>query len=113
MEEQKNSSKTIKMQPTSKQDSPKQPEFTKEQLRDMADRLFNENKYLRHQLQQAQEFANTINRLDYLFKVAEIHNQQKGEVTFTQAFVEDCIQEIEKVMALPEDKQTTEDIKEN
>ena len=115
MEEQKNNSKEVEMQPMigKKQDNTKQPELTMEQLKELADKLFNENRYLRHQLQQANEYANAVNRLDYLFKVVDSYNPQKTGVAFSLSFVEKCVQEIEKIMTIPENEQTTEDNKKN
>jgi hypothetical protein len=114
MEEQKNNSKEVKMQPMAgkKQDNIKQPELTIEQLKELADKLFNENRWLKNQLQQAQEFANTISRLDYLFKVVEFANRE-GKFNFSPDFVETCFMEIEKVMTPLEEKQKTEGNKKN
>jgi predicted RNA-binding protein with EMAP domain len=108
MEEQK--SKEVKMNPVNKQGNDKQSELTREQLKDIADKLWDENKYLKYQLQQAQEFVNTVNRLDYLFKVIEVANKQ-GKYNFTSDFVETCIGEIQGVLTIPEQKK--EDNKEN
>jgi predicted RNA-binding protein with EMAP domain len=114
MEEQKNNSKVVKMQPMAgkKQDNTKQHEFSKEELKEMVNKLLNENRWLKNQLQQAQEFANTISRLDYLFKVVEFANRE-GKFNFNPDFVEACFMEIEKVMTPPEEKQETEDNKKN
>lgn len=97
MEEQKKG-KEIKMNPnTNKQDNMK---LSYDQLKEIADKLWNDNKYLQKELQQAAEFARTINRLDYLFKVVEISSRASG--SFNSDFVLSCTDEIEKLLTVPE-----------
>lgn len=114
MEEQKINSKEIKMQPTAggKQDNQGDPQekMPYDKLKEITDNLWNENRYLKKQLQDASEYIQSINRLDYLFKVAEIANRE-GRFNFSPDFVESCFDEIEKIMTPPEEKK--EDIKEN
>ena len=84
--------------------------LTYEQLKEAADKLWNDNRYLRQELQKATEFINTINRLDYLFKVVEIsHNNRNNSVSFADEFVERCIAEIQDGLTLPEQKEEKED----
>ena len=74
MEEQKKNSKEIKMNVPKKntQDNNEEaPKYTYEQLKEIADKLFSENRYLKQQLYQASETIRMFNRLDYLFKVVE------------------------------------------
>ena len=106
MEEQKNNSKEIKMQSTDKQ-----PEFTKEQLKDMADKLFNENRWLRQQNQQMNQALMGFDRLDYLLRVISIANDCKN-YSFESDFIQKCIEEVQKAMTPPEDNHTAEDNKE-
>ena len=94
MEEQK--SKEVKMNPENGQQK-----LTYDQLKEVADKLWNDNRYLRQELQKATEFANTINRLDYLFKVVEVANNE-GKYNFSSEFTAKCYDEIEKVLSLPE-----------
>ena len=94
MEEQK--SKEVKMNPENGQQK-----LTYDQLKEVADKLWNDNRYLRQELQKATEFANTINRLDYLFKVVEFANNG-DKYNFSSEFTAKCYDEIEKVLALPE-----------
>lgn len=108
MEEQK--VKEIKMQPNiGKQGNTQngQQKLSYDQLKDMADKLWNEVRYLRQQNQQLSSFANTINRLDYLFKIVEIANHD-GKFAFDSDFVVDCILEIQKVMTPPEENSEEE-----
>ena len=102
------------MQPMagSKQDSIKQSELTKEQLKDMADKLFNENRWLRQQNQQMNQALMSFERLDYLLRVISIANDCKN-YSFDTDFVQKCIDEVQKAMTPPENNQTTEDNKEN
>lgn len=111
MEEQK---KEVQMQPMagSKQDNTKQSELTKEQLKDMADKLFNENRWLRQQNQQMNQALMSFERLDYLLRVISIANDCKN-YSFDTDFVQKCIDEVQKAMTPPENNQTTEDNKEN
>lgn len=93
-----------------KKDNKNGQKLTYEQLKDAADKLWNENRYLKQELQRATEFANTINRLDYLFKVVEIsHNNRNNSVSFAYEFVEKCLAEIQDVLTLPEQKEEKED----
>ena len=102
MEEQKINSKKVKMQPmaSGKQENP-QDKLPYDKLKEMADSLWNENRYLKQQLQGASEALRSINRLDYLFKVAEFAYRE-GKFNFTPDFVESCFEEIEKIMTPPE-----------
>lgn len=109
MEEQKNN-KEVKMTPGKNKQADQK--LTYEQLKDIADRLWNENKYLKKQLQQASDYVNTINRLDYLFKVAEIANKQ-GTYTFTPEFTNKCFEEIESLLSTPAESKNEENDKEN
>jgi hypothetical protein len=95
MEEQK--SKEVKMNPENGQQK-----LTYDQLKEVADKLWNDNRYLRQELQKATEFANTINRLDYLFKVVEFANRE-GAYNFSSEFTAKCFEEIEKLLTVPEE----------
>ena len=97
MEEQKNQVKEVKMQP-SKGSQENVQKLSYDQLKDIADKLWNENRYLRQELQKATDFANTINRLDYLLKIVEIANHE-GKYSFSSEFIINCISEVEKVMS--------------
>lgn len=114
MEEQKNKAKEIKMQPnTQNQGNIEAQKLTYDQLKDAADKLWNENRYLRQQNAQLTQFTNTVNRLDYLFRIVEIaHNNRSNSVSFASEFVEECIDEIQKAMVIPQENQT-QDNKEN
>lgn len=107
MEEQ-NKSKEVKMDVVENKSEQK---YSYEQLNDIANRLFQENSYLRQQLRQAQEAINTIDRLAYLFKVVEIQNNNHQGITFRDEFYFKCVEEIEKIMTLPkeEDKESKEE----
>lgn len=95
MEEQKN--KEVKMGAEKK--------LPYEKLSEIADNLFNENRYLKQQLQQAERFIQTFNRLDYLFKVIETSNTQ-GSWHFPDDFCAKCMEEIEDIMTIPEKEET-------
>ena len=115
MEEQK-SNKEVKMQPMAggKKDNKENPQekLPYDKLKEIADNLWNENRYLKQQLQGASETLRSINRLDYLFKVAELACRE-GKFNFSPDFIESCLGEIEKIMTPPEDDQSTEDNKGN
>jgi len=108
MEEQK--VKEIKMQPNiGKQGNTQngQQKLSYDQLKDMADKLWNEVRYLRQQNQQLSSFANTINRLDYLLKIVEVANHE-DKYNFGRDFVNACIMEIEGLMTPPEENSEEE-----
>lgn len=67
-----------------------------EDLNNVAIQLSKENQYLKTQLQSAAETLNTINRLDYLFKVLE-----QGTY-FDRQFINKCTEEIMRAMTSPE-----------
>lgn len=95
MEEQKN--KEIKTENTQDQ------RYTYEQLNGICEKLFQENQQLRHQLQQTNKFIQTINRLDYLFKVVEIQNSSRTSMVFRDDFYYACVNEIQDIMTVPEE----------
>lgn len=100
MEEQ-NKAKQVKM----KEGQNSSPKYSYDELRQIADSLFNENKYLKHELQQAQAYIGTVNRLEYLFRIVECdHNNKNNSVSFDSDFVEKCIDEIQKIMDTPADE---------
>jgi hypothetical protein len=108
MEEQKNKAKEVKMGSV----EGKQQKLTYDQLKEVADKLWNENRYLRQQLQQATDFAGTVKRLDYLFKVVELASQYTSKIEypcFTREFVESCLAEIEEALTVPEETEKAEE----
>ena len=115
MEEQKLNSKEIKMQPMAdvKQDNQEkaQEKLPYDKLKEIADSLWNENRYLKQQLQNASQTLRSINRLDYLFKVAELSANASAQWHFNAEFVSKCFEEIEKIMTIPE-KEVKEEEKE-
>jgi hypothetical protein len=115
MEEQKINSKEVKMHPTdgSKQDNKEvQEKLPYDKLKEIADSLWNENRYLKQQLQGASQTLRSINRLDYLFKVAELSANTSSQWHFSSEFTSKCFEEIEKLMTLPEEEKK-EEVKES
>lgn len=108
MEEQ-SKSKEIKMD-TAKNGNGEKKELTFDQLKDLAQKVFDENRELQQRLYKAHEALNMFNRLDYLFKVVEIASQAQ-EWKFSDEFVSMCIGDIEKAMTPP--KEETEKSQEN
>ena len=100
MEEQKN--KEVKMGVVKGENDKNTPKYTYEQLNDICSKLFQENQYLRQQVQQAENTIRMFNRLNYLLKVVEVNNSQ-GQWHFSDDFMNDCMQEIEQAMTLPEE----------
>lgn len=75
----------------------KQSKLSYEQLNDACNQLLQQNRQLAVRNRELEQF--TMNkRLDYLFKVVE--NSSK----FNGSFVADCVNEIEEVMTIPQDK---------
>ena len=93
MEEQKKS-KEVKLNPKSKDGDQK---LSYEQLSSVCNKLYQENQYLKSQLQQASETIGLFNRLDYLFKVVALSTKQ-SEYHFSNDFIAACFQEIEEAM---------------
>lgn len=96
MEEQKKS-KEVKLNPKSKDGDQK---LSYEQLSSVCNKLYQENQYLKSQLQQASETIGLFNRLDYLFKVVALSTKQ-SEYHFSNDFIATCFQEIEEAMTPP------------
>lgn len=106
MEEQKKNSKEIKMSVPKKNtqgNNEEAPKYTYEQLKEIVDKLFSENRYLRQQLYQASETIRMFNRLDYLFKVVE-----NASVFNDMMFVNNCLEEIKDAMTITENKEEEE-----
>lgn len=80
-------------------------EYTKEQLKDICDKLFGENQFLKQRLQQAEKFIQTCNRLDYLLRIVEVNNKQE-RWHFSDDFMAECLKEIEETMTVPEETET-------
>ena len=116
MEEQKLNSKEIKMQPMAngKQDNQEeaQEKLPYDKLKEIADSLWNENRYLKQQLQNASQTLRSINRLDYLFRVAELSANASAQWQFNAEFISKCFEEIEKIMTIPEEEEAKEEEKE-
>ena len=108
MEEQKDN-KEIKMNVAKEENNKEQQKYTYEQLNDIANKLFNENRFLKQQLHQATETIKMFNRLDYLLKVVEIYNSSKETLlTFDTPFIHNCLREIEQAMTIPEQEKQPE-----
>ena len=105
MEEQK--SKEVKLQAAKKAEDEKSAKYTYEQLNDICSKLFQDNQYLRQQLQQAQEAIRMFNRLNYLLKVVELNNNP-GQWHFSDDFISDCMQEIQDAITLPSEPEKKE-----
>lgn len=99
MEEQK--SKEAKMNNTTEELN---QEYTQEQLIDACNSFAEENEHLKHRLNQAIKYINTVNRLDYLLRIVEIANG-KGNYSFDPDFTNDCIMEIQELITLPKKEQ--------
>lgn len=99
MEEQKKNSKEIKMQPNAGSDKEKsQEKLPYDKLQEIANTLWNENRQMRQQLL-------SIDRMDYLLRVISIANNCKN-YSFDTDFIQNCIDEVQKVITLPEEGQT-------
>lgn len=99
MEEQKG--KIMKMFSQEKEEE-KPQKMSYEQLEQVAHQLSEQANQLYGQLQKA-NLSNMFKRLDYLFKVVE-----NGHI-FNQAFLDKCIKEIEDIMTIPEEPESSEE----
>lgn len=109
MEEQ-NKNKNVKLgvvKGENKQDNTQPPKYTYDQLNEICGKLFQENQYLKQQLQQAHETISMFNRLNYLLKIVEI-NARQSNWHFTDDFMANSIKEIEGIMAIPEEAKEEE-----
>lgn len=100
MEEQKKT-KEVKMNTAvggAKDNSDKK--YSYDDLNDICNKLFQENRYLKYQLQQAQNALSTIDRLNYLFKVLEL-SKTEGYWKFDVDFINSCVGEVENALTIP------------
>lgn len=111
MEEQKNKSKEVKMEPQVNTKVDNDASLSYEQLRDMADKLFNENKWLRQQNHQMNQALIGFERLDYLLRVINTANSCK-DYSFNADFIQKCIDEVQIAMTPVQRENATEDNKE-
>lgn len=107
--EEKNKTKEVKMSVEGGDNS--QQKYTYEQLNEICGKLFNENQYLKQQLQKTMEAVNTINRLDYLLRVIEIESRGKDGM-FSSDFLIKSAEEVEKLLTIPAEE-GKEDSKDN
>ena len=78
--------------------------LTYEQLHDIANRLVQDNQYLRQQLQQASDTIRMFNRLDYLFKVLQYEHTIKDA-----EFIGNCVSEIKDAMTITPSEEEKEE----
>lgn len=76
--------------------------LTYEQLNDACNQLWQQNRQLVARTKELEQFA-VNKRLDYLFRIVE------NSKMFSDDFIENCINEIEEAMTIPNG---TEDVKE-
>ena len=104
MEEQKNN-KVVKLETANKVNKAEKeenpPKYSYDELKKFCDEFYQENQYLKQQLQQASTTLRMFNRLDYLLRVIEVNNSQ-GNWHFSDEFMTDCMKEVEAAMAAPE-----------
>lgn len=111
-------SKEVEMQVNTPQEQ--QQKLSYEELNqacaEMSQQLQNQNKYIQqmHKQMQEMQFALQTRRMDYLFKVVEIANNHKASdcPCFAKHFVEECIDEIQESMTIPQEE-NKEESKEN
>ena len=99
MEEQK--TKEVKMSTENKEPQ----KLSYEDLHKACVQLSQENQYLKNQLQQAERYIQTFNRLDYLFKVVGI-SMKESKWHFSEDFVTNCLKEIEEILTIPEEEES-------
>lgn len=103
MEEQKNNGKVVNMGVDHAQKESKE-KLSYEELNNAAIQLSKENTYLRQHLQDATAELRMINRLDYLLKVVALSFKNTDNTySFSPSFVQQCIEDIEKIMTPPEE----------
>ena len=105
MEEQ---TKEIKMdvEKNVNQETPSEKQPTYEELYKAYMDLAQRHQRAIQQLQQADKYIQTFNRLDYLFKVVEV-SSKNNNWHFEEEFIATCIKEIQDIMTLPEEAKET------
>lgn len=107
MEEQKNA-KEIKIGASVKEKpASEQKKYSYDELNDICNKLFQDNRYLKYQLQQAQEVIRSFDRLTYLLKVLEL-SKTEGYWKFDDNFLNKCIEEVQVAMTIPSEENDEE-----
>lgn len=75
-----------------------------DELKKLAQDVFDENRFLRSKLYEAQQTIGMFNRLDYLLRIVEVNNGAK-EWKFSNEFIQRCMEEIEIAMVPPKEEQ--------
>lgn len=94
-------SKEIKMEPNKAGESQEKQKLSYDELKELAQKVFDENRYLTNELYKARQTIGMFNRLDYLLRIVEIANSAR-DCNFSSEFLQMCIDDIETAMTPPE-----------
>ena len=79
---------------------------------EMSQQIQQQNKYIQqlHKQMQEMHFMLQNKRMDYLFKVVELHNNGRLNIcNFETEFVQNCIAEIQESLTIPEQEEEKEE----
>lgn len=94
-------SKEIKMEPNKAGENQEKQKLSYDELKELAQKVFDENRYLTNELYKARQTIGMFNRLDYLLRIVEVNNSAK-DWRFDDDFIHMCMHEIETAMTPPE-----------
>ena len=110
---EKNGSKEVKMNVSTKQPQKLSYEELNQACAEMSQQIQQQNKYIQqlHKQMQEMNFMLQNKRMDYLFRVVEIANRSNVSeyACFTKDFVENCIAEIQESLTIPQQEEEKEE----
>jgi methyl-accepting chemotaxis protein len=110
---EKNGSKEVKMNMSTKQPQKLSYEELNQACAEMSQQIQQQNKYIQqlHKQMQEMNFMLQNKRMDYLFRVVEIANRSNVSeyACFAKDFVENCIAEIQESLTIPQQEEEKEE----
>ena len=110
---EKNGSKEVKMNVSTKQPQKLSYEELNQACAEMSQQIQQKNKYIQqlHKHMQEMNFMLQNKRMDYLFRVVEIANRSNVSeyACFAKDFVENCIAEIQESLTIPQQEEEKEE----
>lgn len=83
---------------------------------EMSQQIQQQNKYIQqlHKQMQEMNFMLQNKRMEYLFRVVELHNNDRVNIcNFETEFVQNCVAEIQDSLTIPQEEDKEETSKEN
>ena len=104
-------SKEVKMNVGTEQPQKLSYEQLNQACAEMSQQIQQQNKYIQqlHKQMQEMNFMLQNKRMEYLFKVVELHNNGRLNIYFETEFVQNCIAEIQESLTIPQQEEEKEE----